>query len=628
MLSISAPIKGRGGADYYLTLACEDYYTQGGEPPGTWIGHGARLLHLKGQVEAEVMRSVLDGFSPDGRVALVQNAASEDRQCGWDLTFSAPKSVSVLWSQASPEVRRAIQDAQAAAVEEAIDYLQDEAGITRRGRGGGRVESASFVAAAFEHATSREHDPQLHTHVVLMNLGVRSDGSTGAILSEALFDHKMAAGAIYRAELAALLGENLGLAIDREGEFFAIRGVSETLCHEFSKRREQIEEALVDRGLSGPVAASFAALDTRADKEIQPRGLLFEAWQETGRDFGWSTDQAESLLRQKDNDQDLAAARREALREAMDSVGERQSTFTKREFVQALAEAATGFGLDAEDVRWMARTRLAEDDIVTLENNRRAGSVYTTKDIIALEQSTNDRIEQASTTIRFPVAEETLRQVLEVHSDLSERQRRALEHIVAEPGSIHTISEATRREQIEVLKAARMAWEMEGIFVQAVAQSERAAEAFEAKTGIKTRPTNELLAEGLGMELRLKEKSLFRTHTQLPHLEIKVPFLQFGPKESVLVVDKADELSPWQRHEAVLAEGWGVKLVLVTSTKKEESLAREREDLERRHRREEREREEERERARKEQEKREEEERRKREEERRRQQTPVQSTAL
>src|SRR5262245_27980884 len=200
MLSIAALSGGQG--NYYLALARDDYYLKGGEPPGRWLGEGAKLLGLTGQVEGPALKQLLRGFSADGAVPLIQGAGNSDHQPGWDLTFSCPKSVSVLWSQAEESERRVIQEAQAAAVREALDYLQDVAAFTRRGKGGHTQERTKLLVASFDHGTSRAQDPQLHTHCLILNVGVRADGTTGTILSEPFYRHKLAAGAMYRAELA------------------------------------------------------------------------------------------------------------------------------------------------------------------------------------------------------------------------------------------------------------------------------------------------------------------------------------------------------------------------------------------------------------------------------------------
>jgi conjugative relaxase-like TrwC/TraI family protein len=184
MLSIAALSGGQGS--YYLALARDDYYLKGGEPPGRWLGEGAGQLGLTGTVEGPALKQLLRGISADGRDALIQGAGSPKHQPGWDLTFSCPKSVSVLWSQAEADVRQAIQEAQATAVREALGYLQDAAALTRRGKGGQTREATQLVVAAFDHGTSRAQDPQLHTHCLVLNVGVRADGTRGTILSEPL----------------------------------------------------------------------------------------------------------------------------------------------------------------------------------------------------------------------------------------------------------------------------------------------------------------------------------------------------------------------------------------------------------------------------------------------------------
>ena len=143
MLSIHAMKAGDGA--YYLDLAQEDYYLRGGEPPGHWWGQGAEALRLRGRVERHELERMLTGFSPKGE-GLTQNAGGEKRKPGWDLTFSAPKSVSVLWSQADAGTRREIQAAHLAAVKAALGYLELEAGLSRRGKGGFGLDPVGFCA--------------------------------------------------------------------------------------------------------------------------------------------------------------------------------------------------------------------------------------------------------------------------------------------------------------------------------------------------------------------------------------------------------------------------------------------------------------------------------------------------
>lgn len=119
MLSIGAMVAGQ--SKYYTSLAREDYYLEGGEPPGKWHGRGAEALGLRGTVEGTQLANLYKGLAPDGSRSLVQLQRGRMHQPGWDLTFSAPKSVSVLWSQADPEARRALQAAHDSACRVALE---------------------------------------------------------------------------------------------------------------------------------------------------------------------------------------------------------------------------------------------------------------------------------------------------------------------------------------------------------------------------------------------------------------------------------------------------------------------------------------------------------------------------
>jgi conjugative relaxase-like TrwC/TraI family protein len=295
MLSIGVMAGGQGR--YYSDLAKEDYYLQGGEPVGKWWGKGAAHFGLENkEVTAASLTSLLDGFSPEG-LGLVQNAggkANRERRPGFDLTFSAPKTVSALWATSSPEIRKEIQAAQDAAVKTALNCLEKTAAFTRTGKGGVNYHHAVITAALFEHGTSRALDPQLHTHALLMNLGVMEDGRVRALVHTEFFAMKMAAGAVYRVQLAEELQKRLGVSIEQDphayrkgGLGFKVVGVSEALCDFWSKRRDAILEQLGEWGLESAAAAAGAAKATRESKGIlPPRGELFERWKDEARSFG------------------------------------------------------------------------------------------------------------------------------------------------------------------------------------------------------------------------------------------------------------------------------------------------------------------------------------------------------
>jgi conjugative relaxase-like TrwC/TraI family protein len=181
VLSISSPA-GASAVRYYAELAQDGYYTQRCEAPGVWHGSGVKALGLEGEASPEQIENILKGFSPDGESKLVQNAGAENRKLGVDLTFSASKSVSCVWGLLDEQERETISEAHEKAVRDTIDWLEQEGGIiTRRGSGGSVHEEAQPVCVIYEHGTSRNLDPQLHTHALVMNACVRQDGTTGAI---------------------------------------------------------------------------------------------------------------------------------------------------------------------------------------------------------------------------------------------------------------------------------------------------------------------------------------------------------------------------------------------------------------------------------------------------------------
>jgi conjugative relaxase-like TrwC/TraI family protein len=543
VLSISPAISASHGG-YFSSLANGNYYTEGGEPPGRWLGAGASLLGLTGEVDSQVFHRLLQGYSPDGKSSLVQNAGDPARQAAWDLTPSAPKTFSVLWSQADPELRQILEEIHALAVEKAFHYLEMEAAHTRRGHGGRDIERTKWVAALFQHGTSRAKDPQLHTHIVLINLAVRDDGTTGTLLSLPFFRHKMAAGAVYRAELAALLQSRLGLSIERVKTWFEIEGVSKDLVAEFSKRRAQIEEALASRGLSGAIASKEATLRTRAAKEHLPREVLFELWQATGRAFGWSRDEVKALLNRRTS-QSRTFAQQELRDEVLNILTHHQSFFTKRDLVRRLAESAQGRGYDAAAVQLFAE-RIVNSSEVTALPRHRGEAQFTTQNMLLLEE----KLLKLAGTRKRSNAHTLPSHHSAQFSKLSHEQRQALDHITASPGDLKIVSGLAGTGKSTLLREARLLWQKAGYSVWGASLTGKAARGLEQTSGIPSVTTASL-------ELALqKNVSPFRDDPR--PLDSK----------TILVIDEAGMLGT--RHMAVIVEAAvnaGAKLILVGDAK-------------------------------------------------------------
>ena len=254
-----------------------EYYTAGEEPDGVWFNpKGLFGLADGGKVDSSDFHRLYNGFAPNTGDKLTQNAGSERRSAGLDMTFSADKSVSALWAVADPELRseieRAHNDAARVALEETM--LRHCAYTRIRNRDGEiEVLPADISAAMFQHGTSRDNDPQLHTHCVIFNAArTHRDGKYRALHQHPVYTWMKAAGAVYRNAIAWSLQERLGIRMEqygKDGEFTRIAGMPEDLIGHWSKRRAAIIEAAREMGFTvegnAPRAAAANKI-TRAGK--------------------------------------------------------------------------------------------------------------------------------------------------------------------------------------------------------------------------------------------------------------------------------------------------------------------------------------------------------------------------
>jgi conjugative relaxase-like TrwC/TraI family protein len=295
MLSISNAMKGAGCGDYYLRISSEEYYARSGAERGRWFGGAVGDLVQSPDFDHATFTRLLDGFDARHN-ALVQNAGDKDRWRGWDLTLSAPKSVSVLWAIAPKRARRLIRKAHDAAVREALGWVEQHHCIARRGKGGKMREHARVLFASFFHSESRSLDPQLHTHSVLLNLAIRADRTTGALHSIDFFRTKKEAGEVYQTALKRQLFERLRLSCVEEKVGFRIVGVPERLCEHFSKRRAEIKSKMEELGLHGPIALKEITLKTRRGKVDVRKSALFHLWRGEAEKLGWGARCASDLI--------------------------------------------------------------------------------------------------------------------------------------------------------------------------------------------------------------------------------------------------------------------------------------------------------------------------------------------
>lgn len=566
MLSVSAMTSGQ--EVYYLTLAREDYYLAGGEPLGYWIGRGAQGLGLHGTVERQDLRSALDGVGPDGE-RLTQEQHYTDgraRQPGWDLTFSAPKSVSVLWAVADPASRTKLQAAHDAAVRAALGYLEENAAVSRRGKGGGETERVGLLVSAFEHGTSRALDPQLHTHCLVVNAGLRQDGSWGALRSHDLYVHKMAAGALYRSELAHRLRHELGLELVRhKGNIgFEIAGVPQEVLDTFSKRRQEIEAALDKIGWSTAWISEKLAKSTREVKQHVAREKLFDVWSEAAQALGFGPEQAQAILHGDRISWHRRPSLKKATKDAIKDAVQANGYFREREIVTNVANATQVDGAGIEKVVATVRDSIATTKGVTELKATDGSAIFTTNDVLQYEESLLKRAEETKESDRHLVRASTVERALRSRDTIKDDQKAALEYLTTGKGAIQCVSGMAGTGKTYLLDAARECWERDGYKVLGCALAARAALQLEAESGIKSCSVASLLHRA-----DPRAKDLLKHHAKQfgRALKGRETYAWKKPKldeKTILVIDEAGMLGTksLERLITLVAEAGG-KIVLV-----------------------------------------------------------------
>jgi len=260
----------------YYTVG--DYYTKGTDEHSEWGGKIATELRLEGDVDPAVFKELLAGKIGDHQLGRRRKDGNIQHHPGWDFAVSAPKSVSIMALVAGDD---RIIEAHEQAVGVALNYLEGHA--TMRFRVDGEVTEKTtgrLIWARFTEHASRELDPHLHTHVVVMNITDERDGEKMVSLeTRAMFAEQMAAGQVYRNELAHLLRERgYDIEFDPRRGLFEIRGVPKDLITDMSQRAEQIEAHAREHGLTGQTARQKSFYATRRQKQKASLEELHQRW--------------------------------------------------------------------------------------------------------------------------------------------------------------------------------------------------------------------------------------------------------------------------------------------------------------------------------------------------------------
>ncbi len=495
--TISALTSAAQAASYYEV---DDYYTEGGLAPSEWLGKGSKALKLAGVVDRQQFAALLAGHVAGQELGTMRDGEWEHRP-GWDITFSAPKSLSLLAEVAGD---RRLVAAHERAARTALDLAEIHLSATRIREDGSvrRAATGNLVIASFRHGTSRALDPQLHSHNIILNMSRDEAGQWRSLEPRAFYQLQKQLGAIYRQELAAEV-ERLGYRIEcGRDSTFEIAGIGTDTLEAFSQRSAAIEARLAERGKSRAEASAaekqIAALDTRLAKEAVPHAELVGEWREAADAAGWSEQARRNLIAQAearaeavalgvDHEfvRELAADRAVAQGAAM--LGERQSVFA----TTALHEAAGRFGMGrvghadiaaaiarAEKTGALQARECFDQRGVAFEGFTAAANIANESVMLRLEEQARRQVEPILSPIAAArtVAEDERRSALHGHA-WTDEQRTAAQQILASRNRVIGLQGAagTAKTSTVLATIAREA-EARGIQVTALAPTASAAQ--------------------------------------------------------------------------------------------------------------------------------------------------------
>ena len=561
--SIGAVASASQGVFYYE----KDGYYARDDPEhreaSSWAGKGAEDLGLEGQVDPDLFKAVLEGEVPDGsgrRLGRRGKDGDFHHRPGRDLTFSAPKSVS-LAALVGGDAR--IVEAHDRAVRRTLAWIERNAVQTRmKDPETGRMVRAGdqkMVAATFRHDTSRNLDPLLHTHSVLANMVQGADGKWRTMSNEKLYASKMLLGALYRSELAREVGR-LGYGIEKthaDGRF-EIAGVPRKVIEAFSTRRAEIEAAMAERGMpaENQRLAQQAALMTRARKrdvdkaelrgiwEKQAAGLGFDAKalaaeamargsvsRDAGRTAGKDTGR-EGNVDVPETSQDLGPAR-EGLEWAIAHLSEREAVFTRTDLLAAALAWNPGM------VSVEAAERAVE--VLTREGRLHAAPALEGGDGMTTDKAVADEREMIRLMLdgrdrgRAPMRSWMVQAHL-YKGPLTQGQKDAVRLILSEKDRVVGVQGYAGTGKTTMLNRARALLEKRGYEVKGLAPSASAARTLQAEAGIESETLQRFLASNAGVaEGRLTKKG---------EREMRAAY-----RKTILVVDEGSLASTVQARD-------------------------------------------------------------------------------
>jgi conjugative relaxase-like TrwC/TraI family protein len=529
----------------------DDYYTREEAPqsPSYWTGKGATTLGLEGAVDREHFVDLLHGLAPDGTFLLGRWVDPEKHRAGTDYTFSAPKSVSIA---ALVQEDDWVLEAHTAAVETALSVLEKRYAQTRISteQGRQRITTGNLIAAVFPHDTSRELEPQLHSHCVVINATQLPDGQWRSFSNEEVVQNQKLLGQIYQNELAHGL-KQLGYEIEPKAQGqFEIAGYSPELLGAFSTRRHQIEELiktwetertpLLD-GNGNAIESRSARYEaaTLLSRKTKPpavdRDKLQRGWSafvqlkeiELPAVPGYELEPRSEQLTLTLNDPLMTAE--QVIELGIDHCSERESIFRQTKLERFVFENHLG----EQPFNELEAAIAQSSDLIQIDKLR-----YTTQSALHLELNTIRLMQQGQGQLEAIAPDEQIQSYLE-NKNLTEGQREAVQL---------AITTGDRSIAIQGVAGAGKSYALDS--VRAIAQ----AQGYEVKGYAPSAEAASVLGEAIGTQT----ETISRLLIPQPQNDVE----QSSPQ--LWIVDEAGLLSMRQAHDLLQkAQRENARMILV-----------------------------------------------------------------
>jgi conjugative relaxase-like TrwC/TraI family protein len=495
-----------GREAYYtreLATDHEQYLSGHGESPGRWYGAGASGLGLEGEASVAGFEAMFEGRHPSTG-ELLGRPHGRNAVPGFDVVLRPTKSVSILYGLGDPATGRAVLAAHHAGVREAVAYLDGHLG-SRRGHGGVQhVQGRGLLAVGFDHRTSREGDPLLHTHLVVANRTQGPDGRWTALDGRDLYRHRLAADALYRATYQRELSRTLGVEwtpADAYGNR-ELQGLPEDLVGLFSKRTGQIDLEVERLEASGrertPRLVKWAVHVTRKPKDHEAADSLYGQWRTEAAERGHDPD---TLVRQvcgrtHYRDQGLSERTVAEVFERLacpDGLTATASTFARQDVLAAVGGQLVGAGrVELEDLadRFCAERAVAVVADRALEERR-----WSTPELLGVEQrlvvaATGRTDEQTAV-----VSHDAVRAALQAHPTAGEDQQAMVRDVCQGGAGVALVVGRAGTGKTFALGMARHAWQLDGYRPFATAPTGIATVSLEAEGFEEVATCDRLLAD-------------------------------------------------------------------------------------------------------------------------------------